>query len=313
MRRTQLLSAGILLLTLVCIASTVSAMNYQGPPTQTIPTPPPSPTTNPLPSFAMFPQSGPAPHSVLFLDYTPNAKEWQWDFGDGGTSSLQYPTHIYNRTGLYTVSLTVTTWAGQTSTTTEYHCIRVTEPVPPAPTPVANFTANATGGQAPLGVQFTDTSSPSPYHRWWQFGDGATSTDVNPVHTYERTGAYTVNLTVWTPIGQSTVSKLAYVTVGPDPRAPVANFTMSRSLGAVPFFVRLTDTSTGNPTSWRWEIPNLGWTTTRNPTLYVRSPGNYALTLTATNAYGSSQMTKNITGTGSAPRAAKGDAVSFAG
>ena len=307
MKRTHLLSAGILLLALLCIASTVSAKGYYPPETQ------PTPTTDPSPSFAMYPQSGPAPHTVLFLDYTPNGKEWQWDFGDGGTSTLQYPIHVYNRTGLYTVSLTVTNWAGETSTKTEYHCIRVTEPVTPAPTPVANFSANTTTGSAPLAVQFTDTSSPSPYHQWWQFGDGTSSTDANPVHTYERMGAYTVNLTVWTSLGQATVSKPAYVTVGPDPRAPVANFTMSRSLGAVPFIVRVKDTSTGNPTSWRWEIPNHGWTTTHNPTLYVRFAGTHALTLTATNAYGSSQMTKTIIATGSAPRAAKGDAISFVG
>ena len=277
------------------------------------PRPTPIPTTGPSASFAAYPQSGPAPHTVRFLDYTPNGKEWQWDFGDGSTSYLQYPIHVYNRTGLYTVSLTVTDWAGQTSTKTEYHCIRVTEPVTPAPTPVANFTANATVGQAPLAVQFTDTSSPSPYHRWWQFGDGATSTDRDPVHVYERTGAYTVNLTVWTSLGQATVSKPAYITVDGDPRVPEANFTLSRTSGPAPLYVRFTDASTGSPTSWRWDFGGLAWTTMKNPPVVFRQPGEYPVTLIVRNAYGWSSMSTNVTVTGIAGRgrSAGGQAVSI--
>jgi PKD repeat protein len=276
------------------------------------PTPTPTPFV-PFRSFAAYPESGTAPLAVQFLDYTPNGKSWAWDFGDGGTSDRQSPVHVYTRSGLYTVSETVTDWSGNTGTKTIYHLIRVSDPVTPAPTPVADFSANATAGPAPMTVVFTDASSPTPNHRWWQFGDGSSSTDANPVHTYTTQGTYTVNLSIWTGIGQATVSKPAYITVGPDPRAPVSNFTMSRSSGKVPFIVRVTDTSTGNPTSWRWEIPNRGWSTARNATVYVRSPGTYALTLTATNEYGSSQMTKTITATGTAMRAAKGDAFSIVG
>jgi PKD repeat protein len=264
-------------------------------------------------TFAAYPESGTAPLTVQFLDYTANGRFWTWDFGDGGSSDRQYPVHIYNQSGLYTVSVTVTDWAGETVTKTMHHLIRVAAPVTPVPTPVADFSANATAGAAPLTVAFTDASSPAPNHRWWQFGDGESSTDANPVHTFARQGTYTVNLSVWTERGQATVSKPAYITVGPDPRAPKANFTMSRSSGKVPFAVRITDTSTGNPTSWRWDLTGGSWTQQRNPTVYVRSPGIYALTLTATNAYGSSQMTKTITATGSATRSGKGDAVGFVG
>ncbi len=272
----------------------------------------PTPAAGPSASFAAYPQSGTAPHTVQFLDYTPNAKDWSWDFGDGGTSNEENPAHVYNRSGLYSISLTVTDWAGQATTKTEYHFIRVTEPVTPAPTPVANVTANTTTGSAPLAVQFTDTSSPSPYHRWWQFGDGATSTDRDPVHVYERTGAYTVNLTVWTAIGQVTVSKPAYVIVDGDPRVPEANFTFSRTSGPAPLYVRFTDTSTGTPTSWRWEFGGLAWTTTKNPSVVFRQPGVYTVTLTVRNPYGWSSMGTNVTVTGGA-RSTGGRAVSVIG
>jgi PKD repeat protein len=264
-------------------------------------------------TFAAYPESGTAPLYVLFLDYTRNGRTWTWDFGDGGTSDLQFVTHLYNRSGLYTVSVTVTDWAGQTVTKTMHHLIRVSDPVTPAPTPVADFSANTTTGPAPLAVQFTDGSGKAPYHWWWQFGDGASSTERDPVHTYERTGAYTVNLTVWTSLGTATVSKPAFIIVDRDPRVPEANFTMSRSSGKAPLYVRFTDTSTGNPTSWRWDFGGTFWTTTRSPTVIFWQPGTYPVTLTVRNAYGWSSMGTNVTVTGAATRPAKGDAVSIVG
>jgi len=313
---TPLACLALLALALLCTVAPASATpasdTYLGRTSNYVyPTPTPMPTAGG--TFAAYPESGTAPHLVQFLDYTRNAKSWSWDFGDNGSSTLQYPTHQYNQSGLYSVSVTVTDWAGVTSTKTMYHLIRVTDPVTPAPTPVAEFSANATAGPAPMTVAFTDASSPSPSHRWWQFGDGNSSIDANPVHTFAKQGTYTVNLTVWTALGQATVSKPAYITVGPDPRAPVANFTMSTMGGRVPFLVWFKDTSTGNPTAWYWKIPNHGWTTIQNAIVHVSTPGTYAVTLTATNEYGSSNMTKTITATRSALRAAKGDAVSFVG
>jgi len=272
--------------------------------------PTPAPTPGSFGSFAAYPESGPAPHLVQFLDYTANGRTWSWDFGDGGTSDRQYPTHVYNQSGLYSVSLTVTDWSDRTNTKTQYHLIRVTEPVTPAPTPVAEFSANATAGCSPMTVAFTDASSPSPYHRWWTFGDGSSSTDANPVHTYSRAGTYTVNLTSWTPIGTASTSKSAYITVGPDSRAPMANFTLSRASGPAPLYVKCTDMSTGSPTSWRWSFGGLAWTTVTNPSVIFRQPGSYAISLTATNAYGSSTATKNLTVTGAMPRSVRGSVVS---
>jgi len=272
---------------------------------------PPTPTPSGSGSFAAYPESGPAPHQVRFLDYTANGRTWSWDFGDGGSSDQQYPLHVYNRSGLYTVSVTVTDWAGVTSTKTEYHLIRVGDPVTPAPTAVAIFSANATVGSAPMAVAFTDASGPAPYHRWWTFGDGSSSTDANPVHTYTKAGTYTVNLTAWTAIGMA--STTGTITVGADPRAPVANFTMSRSSGPAPLYVKFTDASTGSPTSWRWGFGGLAWTTTTNLNVIFRQPGDYVITLVATNAYGSSTAIRNLSVTGAMPRSVRESSVSVVG
>ncbi|HTY53404.1 MAG TPA: PKD domain-containing protein [Methanomicrobiales archaeon] len=71
--------------------------------------------------------------------------------------------------------------------------------------PKAGFTAFPRAGEAPLAVSFLDLSCGHPTSRAWDFGDGAVSTDQNPVHIYHRPGIYQVILTVtndaWSTIG----------------------------------------------------------------------------------------------------------------
>ncbi|MBX3378071.1 MAG: PQQ-dependent sugar dehydrogenase [Phycisphaeraceae bacterium] len=79
----------------------------------------------------------------------------------------------------------------------------------------AEFTANTTTGPAPLTVQFTDQSTvPSPTSWLWTFGDGATSTQQNPTHTYTQEGTYTVRLAVTGPAGTAVSQKANYIGVG---------------------------------------------------------------------------------------------------
>ncbi len=61
--------------------------------------------------------------------------------------------------------------------------------------PIASFSAFPTSGKAPLNVSFTDKSTGTPTAWKWDFGDGATSTEQNPMHTFSVAGTYTVNLT----------------------------------------------------------------------------------------------------------------------
>jgi hypothetical protein len=89
--------------------------------------------------------------------------------------------------------------------------------------PTARFTATPESGPPPLTVRFTDTSPGLPTSRSWSFGDGQTSTDLAPTHTYDAPGAYTVGLTV-TAKGVS-ASTTRVITVGaaappPPPPAP---------------------------------------------------------------------------------------------
>jgi PKD repeat protein len=85
------------------------------------------------------------------------------------------------------------------------------------PKPTASFTASPTSGEAPLPVQFTDTSTGSPTAWNWDFGDGATSTAQNPGHTYSSPGMYTVTLTASNVAGSSTATATVTVSAPPPP------------------------------------------------------------------------------------------------
>jgi PKD repeat protein len=81
--------------------------------------------------------------------------------------------------------------------------------------PTASFTASPTSGQAPLTVQFTDTSTGNPASWSWDFGDNSSlSTAQNPSHTYSAAGTYTVKQTVSNANGSSTATGTITVTSG---------------------------------------------------------------------------------------------------
>ncbi len=80
-------------------------------------------------------------------------------------------------------------------------------------TPVANFTADTTTGPSPVTVKFTDSSSNTPTSWLWDFGDGTTSTDQNPTHTYSAIGNYTITLTATNNAGSSTLTQTSFINV----------------------------------------------------------------------------------------------------
>ncbi|GEM_PF-789751 len=161
--------------------------------------------------FSGTPTSGDAPLTVNFTDASSgDVTTWSWDFGDGGTSSTQNPSHQYTTAGTYTVSMTASNSCdSDTKTKTDY--ITVTEPS--GNPPVADFSASPTSGTAPLLVTFTDQSTNNPTGWNWDFGDGATSGEQNPQHEYTSAGSYTVSLTASNADGSDTETKADYITV----------------------------------------------------------------------------------------------------
>ena len=164
----------------------------------------------PVAAFSGTPLTGTAPLTVAFTDAsTYNPTTWSWNFGDGGTSTLQNPSHVYSTAGTYSVTLTVANaYGSNTLTKTGY----VTVSAPPTNPPVANFTGTPTSGTVPLTVVFTDASTNTPTSWSWNFGDGGTSTLQNPSHVYSTAGTYTVSLTVSNAYGSNTLTRTNYIT-----------------------------------------------------------------------------------------------------
>ncbi len=186
--------------------------------------PPPSPTP-PVANFTANPSSGPAPLAVNFTDTstgTPTA--WSWNFGDGATSTLKNPSHTYNAAGTYNVTLTVSNPGGSNGTSKT-----ITALTPPPAAPVAGFSANPSSGQAPLTVNFTDTSTGSPTSWSWNFGDGVFSTSRNPSHTYNAAGTYNITLTASNAAGPSSTTKTVTATAPPPPNCSFSISPTSRT------------------------------------------------------------------------------------
>jgi len=116
-------------------------------------------------NFTATPTYGKAPLTVTFTDTSDaSPTKWNWDFGDGTTSTVQNPQHTYTTAGSYNVSLRA--WNDLGSDTMEKAgYITVRNPA----SPIASFTATPTSGNAPLAVKFTDLSANGPLAWEWSF------------------------------------------------------------------------------------------------------------------------------------------------
>ena len=238
--------------------------------------------TGPVASFVSTVTTGTTPLTVQFVDSSTNSpKTWAWSFGDGGTSTLQNPSHTYLAAGTYTVTLTATNTAGSnTVTQTGYIVVSAVSTIP-----VASFLSTAVSGTVPCTVQFLDYSTNTPVSWVWSFGDGNTSTLQNPSHTYLAAGTYTVTLTATNTAGSNTATKSGYITV--TYAVPITGFTSNVTTGTTPLYVQFTDISTNTPTSWSWTFGDGGTSTLQNPVYEYTDEGTNTVTLTATNSAGS--------------------------
>lgn len=267
-----------------------------------------STATTPVANFTPSSTEGVAPLNVTFTDTSDNLPtSWSWQFGDGATSTLQNPYHVFTVPGNYIVNLTATNAAGS-NTISKW--VNVTGPK----TPVANFTANGVdasnttpgptlNGAAPFSVDFVDNSSTDADKQatsWlWTFGDGQSSTQRNPpTHVFPSPGTYLVQFTASNSGGSS--SAFMTIVVGPT-QVPVANFTFNSTPSAADgqIFtapemlltgkaIWFNSTSTNAPTSTTWTFSD---GVTSNLTNFARTfstAGNYWVLLSVSNSAGSS-------------------------
>ncbi len=236
----------------------------------------------PAADFSGTPTSGAIPLAVNFTDASTNSPTaWSWTFGDGESSNLPSPSHTYTAVGTYTVALTATNNFGGTTCTK-------TALITTAVAPVAGFSGAPTTGNSPLLVSFTDSSTNTPTSWTWNFGDGGVLNEQNPSHRYEATGKYRVSLTASNIAGSDTITKTDYVAVNP----PVASFSGTPTLGALPLTVSFTEASTNQPTNWNWNFGDGGTSNEQNPSHVYTAVGTFGVTLTVTNAGGADTCTQ---------------------
>ena len=224
--------------------------------------------------------------SVAFFDNTNGQGRpvirWNWDFADGGSSTLKNPKHKYNAAGNYVVKFSAITDVGCISDTAE-------QPIDISNPPIADFSSSAPTCVNGV-VSFADQSDPvgSTLTKWtWDFGDGTiiNANNGNAVaHTYTTVGNKTVKLQVET----STSCKSNWATKNIVVHAkPAVDFQLPASL-CLPNSAQFMDQTsisdgTAGSFTYRWEFGDGGTSTQKNPMYAYSSVGPYSVKLVVTS------------------------------
>ncbi|MCB0396765.1 MAG: PKD domain-containing protein [Flavobacteriales bacterium] len=238
---------------------------------------------DPVANYTIDAAEGCVPLTVNFTDNSlsdTTLVSWLWDFGDGGTSTLQNPAHIYTTNGLKTVKLIVTDAIGCKDTLDQTNLINSKQPTP-------KFTVSDQSICLGDSVLFTDQSTgKAPLTYFWTFSDGSTSTLKNPYHTFPDTGYFDVTLTVTDSDGcDSSITKLNYVHVQGIPVALISsNKTVTQ---CYPDLILFKDSSLSDYVSqWQWDFGDGGVSTLEDPGHNYTQPGEYDVSLIVTTTYG---------------------------
>lgn len=254
------------------------------------PTPIPTQTPSvprPLAAFTQSATTGEAPLTVRFTSLSSGQiNSYNWNFGDNTTSTEQNPVKIYTRSGLFTVSLTVSGPGGSSNVSSQ---VLISSPSAPR----AAFTASPVSGNAPLTVQFANQSTGQITSYFWNFGDGSTSTAVNPQKVFQTVGTYNVFLTVSGPGGVAITSGQIVVS-SPQIPAPQAAFTSNPVQGVAPLNVQFLNRSTGQINAYSWNFGDGNISSEEDPQHTFIVPGAYTVTLVVSGPGGTSSVQSTI-------------------
>ena len=228
---------------------------------------------------------------ISFIDQSINAVSYNWNFGDNTNSITQNPQHLYNTSGNFSVSLTVSSANGCTNTSIQTITVY--------PKPNANFSAT----EVCYGIanEFTNLSNviaPDIITTYqWNFGDNNTSGTQDPQHTYLQAGLYNTTLIVTTNHNCSDTITLPVI-VNPN---PVVDFDVDIISGCTPHCTSFNNQSTiasGSIAAFEWNFDNGNQSFIQNPShCFINeslSPKYFNITLKATSDKGCvSTLTKN--------------------
>jgi gliding motility-associated-like protein len=189
------------------------------------------------------------PLQVSFTNETTGGISYKWNFGNTLTSVNENDTTVYSQPGNYDVSLIATNTNGCSDTAIYKNYIAIVYPE------IRNIVATPKEGCLPLPVTFNANvvSIDSVTNYLWNFGDGNTSTEKIPTHTYTTEGKFTISLNISTQQGCTAMLQLAdYVQAG---NKPDANFVADVTSACAESAINFTDSTKGaTPTAWYWSF-----------------------------------------------------------
>lgn len=177
-------------------------------------------------------------------------------------------------------------WTNKQNGTTDIYLSTLNISLPPLH---AGFSENISQGKPPLTVAFTDITSGKASGWQWDFGDGNSSKEQNPVHQYLTSGSYSVTLTVYNAYQRDAIRKMNLVSVG---SIPIPQFQAEPLSGPVPLEVQFHDASAGIPVQWQWDFGDGTGSEEQNPLHIFSVPGVYTVNLTVTNIFGTGSIGK---------------------
>ncbi len=198
---------------------------------------------------------------------------WQWSFGDGASSTEQSPLHQYQEAGEYIVTLEIQ--SENCFSATEMYVFVGDSIWPPNDSCMAMFEWYQTDA---MNVQFMDYSMGNPTAWVWYFGDGASSTEQNPLHQYEEAGEYIVTLEIQSENCFSATEMYVFVgdSIWPPNDSCMAMFEWYQTDA---MNVQFMDYSMGNPTAWVWYFGDGASSTEQSPLHQYQEAGEYIVTL----------------------------------
>ena len=205
--------------------------------------------------------------SISSLD---SISQYDWDLGDGNTSTDVHPAHQYTVPGAKIVSLDI---GSNFNCIDDFYCI-----INVADVPVADFTMTASECQN-IPISFSDNStinSGSIIDYSWDFGDLSTSSLVNPVYQYSTSGIHDVSLIIESDLG--CIDSITYpIELLP---VPTANFeAIGHCLNEVINFNDQSIISSGNIISWNWDFGDNNTATVQSPSNIFANEGSYLVEL----------------------------------
>ncbi|MEM9023381.1 MAG: PKD domain-containing protein, partial [Bacteroidota bacterium] len=234
----------------------------------------------PTATFSANNTQGCPPLTVAFQNNSANAGAYFWDFGNGNTSTLAQPVNSYTTPGNYTVTLIASDNNGQADTLVIPQFVTVHTP-PSAALAVVNASACANG----TAIQFQNNSTNANTYTW-NFGDGSTSSQVNPQHQYAQSGTFSVSLIASSAQGCTDVAVATQaVTIHPqpDPGFTADTTTVCDSTYTIQF--QAIDLQA---VQWNWTFGDGTTGTGASPAHAYGDTGSYPVALTVVNAVGCS-------------------------